>query len=249
MADILQWVGYALILVFFAQVIAALFPIALLQPQWIARASAALRGTASLPLLGTVLILLANMIDGSVLPSSRQLVQFRRIATIAALGFLLLIPLQSFATVRSINSQAQERQAELNRVIAAANQLQNATTEQQLRDAIRSIPGGNQLADRPLGADVQTIKTALLKRIQPSLKRAENQLQESKSQALENVYVPLLRDALTCLAYAIGFGGMGYNRVGKPTPLRRLLKARNPKLLNETGPDRTGVPRIHDIIP
>jgi len=244
MADVLQWVGYALILVFFAQVISALFPIALLKPQWIARASAALRGTASLPLLGTVLILLANMIDGSVLPSSRQLVQFRRIATIAALGFLLLIPLQSFATVRSINSQAQEQQAELNRVIAAANQLQKATTEQQLRDAIRSIPGGEQVANRPLGADVQTIKTALLRRIEPSVKRAENQLQQSKSQSLQNTIVPLFRDALICLAYAIGFAGMGHNPVGKPTPLRRLLKPRNPDLVKEMGATWPGLPRI-----
>ncbi|MEB3324566.1 MAG: hypothetical protein VKM17_04445 [Cyanobacteriota bacterium] len=244
MADLLQWVGYALILVFFAQVIAALFPIALLQAQWIVRASAALRGTASLPLLGTVLILLANMIDGSVLPSSWQLVQFRRIATIAALGFLLLIPLQSFASVRSINSQAQERQAEVNRVIEAANQLQKATTENQLRDAIRAIPGGEQLADRPLGADVQTIKTALLRRIQPSVKRAENQLQEIKSQALQNLYVPLFRDALTNLAYAIGFGGMGYNAIGKPTPLRRLLKPRNPELLKEISGTWPGLPRM-----
>lgn len=244
MADILQWVGYALVLVFFAQVISAFFPIALLQPQWIVRASAALRGTASLPLLGTALILLANMIDGSVLPSSRQLVQFRRIATIAALGFLLLIPLQSFATVRSINSQAQARQVELNRVIAAADQLKKATTEQQLRDAIRAIPGGEQVANRPLGADVQTIKTALLKRIQPSVKQAENQLQESKNQALQNIIVPLFRDALTCLAYVIGFAGMGHNPVGKPTPLRRLLKARNPELLKEMGATWPGLPRM-----
>jgi hypothetical protein len=235
MADVLQWVGYALILVFFAQVISAFFPIALLQPQWIVRASAALRGTASLPLLGTALILLANMIDGSVLPSSRQLVQFRRIATIAALGFLLLIPLQSFATVRSINSQAQARQVELNRVIAAADQL---------RDAIRAIPGGEQVANRPLGADVETIKTALLKRIQPSVNQAENQLQESKNQALQNIIVPLFRDALTCLAYVIGFAGMGHNPVGKPTPLRRLLKARNPELLKEMGATWPGLPRM-----
>lgn len=246
MADVLQWVGYALILVFFAQVISALYPIALLQPQWIVRASAALRGTASLPLLGTALILLANMIDDSVLPSSRQVVQFRRIATIATLGFLLLIPLQSFATVRSINNQAQERQAELNRVIAAADQLKKATTEQELRDAIRAIPGGEQVANRPLGANVQIIKSALLKRIQPSVKQAENQLQESKSQAFQNIIVPLFRDALTCLAYAIGFGGMGYNPPGKPTPLRRLLRTRNPELLKEMGAIWPGLPRMHE---
>lgn len=246
MADILQWVAYALFLAFLAQVITTFFPIALLQPQWIARVGAVLRGTASLPLLGTVLILLANMIDGTVLPSSQQLRQIRRIATIAALGFLLLIPLQSYATVRGINSQVQERQAELNRVISAANKLQKATTEQDLREAIRAIPGGEQIANRPLGADVQTIKTALLRRIQPSVKRAETQLQENKREAQKNIFIPLIRDALLCLAYAIGFAGMGYNAIGKPTPLRRLLKARNPELQKEMGGSWPGLPRMPD---
>ncbi|MFN9070101.1 MAG: hypothetical protein ACK5WI_04370, partial [Cyanobacteriota bacterium] len=38
-------------MVFLAQVITSLFPLALLQPQWMVRVSTALRGTASLPQL------------------------------------------------------------------------------------------------------------------------------------------------------------------------------------------------------
>lgn len=246
-ADCLQWVAYALILVFLAQLAAALFPVALLQPQWIVRMSATLRGTASLPLLGTVLLLLANMIDGSVSPSSRQINLIRRIATFAAIGFLLLIPLQSYGTVRTINAQVQERQGELNQVVSAANQLQNAKTEQQLREAIRAIPGGEQLANRPLGADVQTVKTFLLERIRPTVKRLENQLKENQSKALQNIVIPLLRDGVISLAYALGFAGMGYNKLGRPTPLRRLFKARNPELLKELGSSRwPGLPRMPD---
>ena len=244
-ADCLQWVGYALILVFLAQLVAALFPVALLQPQWIVRMSATLRGTASLPLLGTVLLLLANMIDGSVSPSSRQLTLIRRIATLAAIGFLLLIPLQSYGTVRTINAQVQERQGQLKQVVSAANQLQNAKTEQELREAIRAIPGGEQLANRPLGADVQTVKTFLLERIRPTVKRLENQLKENQSKALQNLVIPLLRDGVISLAYALGFAGMGYNKLGRPTPLRRLFKASNPELLKELGSSRwPGLPRM-----
>lgn len=237
--------AYALILVFLAQLVAALFPVALLQPQWMVRMSAALRGTASLPLLGTLLLLLANMIDGSVSPSSRQLMLIRRISTLAAIGFLLLIPLQSYGTVRTINSQVQERQGQLNQVVSAANQLQNAKTEKELREAIRAIPGGEQLANRPLGSDVQTVKTFLLERIRPTVKRLENQLKENQSKALQNVVIPLLRDGVISLAYALGFAGMGYNKLGRPTPLRRLFKAKNPELLKEMGSSRwPGLPRM-----
>jgi hypothetical protein len=233
MADSLQWLALALILVFLAQVIAALFPLALLKPEWMVRVSGAVRGTASLPMLGLALVMLANMIDGDVMPSSDYLRLMRRIATIAAIGFLLLIPLQSYGTVVSIRSQVQEGQAQLNRVVAAANQLQKANSEQELREAIRAIPGGEQLANRPLGADVQTIKTALIGRLRSNVSRLENQLKDSQNKALQNILTPLFRDGIIALAYAIGFAGMGYSKIGQPTPLRRLLKTHNPRLLKE----------------
>ncbi len=233
MADSLQWLAYALFIVFLAQVITALFPIALLQPQWMVRVSTAIRGTASLPLMATAMLMFANTIDGEVMPSSDQLRLIRRIATFAAVGFLLLIPLQSYGTVSSIRSQVQEGQGQLKRLADAANLVQNAANEQQLREAIRAIPGGEQLANRPLGADVQTIKTGLLARLRPSVKRLENQLNENQNKALQNTIGPLIRDGVIAVAYAIGFASMGYGKSGYPTPLRRILKTHNPRLLKE----------------
>ncbi|MEB3334079.1 MAG: HpsJ family protein [Cyanobacteriota bacterium] len=233
MADSLQWLAYALILVFLAQVIASLFPFGLLQPQWMVRVSGTLRGTASLPLMATAILMLANMIDSEVMPSSEQLRLVRKITTFAAIGFLLLIPLQSYGAVSLIRGQVQESQAQLDRLSKAANQVQKATSEQQLREAIRSIPGGEQLANRPLGADVQTIKTGLLGRIRPTLKRLENQLKENQSKAFQNAFGPLVRDGVIAFAYAMGFASMGYNKAGNPTPLRRILKTHSPRLLKE----------------
>lgn len=240
-ADSLQWLAYALILVFLAQVITALFPLALLQAQWIVRVSAALRGTASLPLLSLGLLLLAGMIDEEVMPSSRHLNRIRQIATYAAIGFLLLIPVQSYGAVRSINNQVRESQEQLNRLAAAANQVQQANTEQQLRQAIREIPGGERLADRPLGADVQTIKTGLLARLRPTVNRLENQLKDNQAKALQNTILPLVRDGLISLAYALGFAGIGANAPGHPTLLRRLLKPRNPSLRKLQGASWPGL--------
>lgn len=242
-ADTLQWVAYALLLVFLAQVIAALFPLALLQAPWIVRVSAALRGTASLPLLSIGLFLLASIVDAEVLPSSRHLNWIRRLATYAAIGFLLLIPLQSYGALRSINTQVQESQVQLNRLAAAANQIQQAATEQQLRQAIREMPGGERLADRPLGADVQTLKTGLLARLRPAVNRLENQLKDNKSNAQRSVILPLIRDGLISLAYALGFAGVGSNALGNPTLLRRFLKPRNASLRKLQGVTWPGKPK------
>jgi hypothetical protein len=230
MADGLQWLSFALILVFLAQIITALFPIALLQPEWMVRFSGSLRGIASLPLMALGLIMLANMIDDKVMPSSSHLQLLRRIASLAAIGFLLLIPLQTYGSVAGIRSQLQQNQAQLNSLTSAAELVQNASNESQLRDAIRAIPGADGVADQPLGADVKTIKSALLDKLRESTNGLQNQLDNSKTKAIESIIPPLIRDAIISLAYAIGFAGMGYGQNGNSSLLRRLLNTNKRRL-------------------
>jgi len=232
MADSLQWLAFGLILVFLAQVITALFPIALLQPEWIVRVSDTIRGTASLPVMALAMIMLANMIGRKVMPSYQYLNLFRRIASFAAIGFLLLIPLQTYGTVVGIRRQLQQGQTQLGSLVSAANMVQKASNETQLRDAIRAVPGAEELASRPLGADVQTIKKALLDRLSESTNRLKRQLDDAQSKALQSTILPLIRDAVISLGYAIGFAGMGYSKTGRPTPLRRILKTANLQILN-----------------
>ena len=235
MADSLQWLSFALILIFLAQVITALFPIALLQPEWMLRVSGTLRDVSSLPMMALGLIMLASTIDGKVLPCHQFLELFRRIATFAAIGFLLLIPLQIYGTVVSIGTQLQAGESQLSRLTSAAKLVQNSSNEKQLRAAIGSIPGAEELAARPLGADVQTIKIAILDRLRESTNRLQNELKDRYRIGLQQSIKPLIRDGIIALGYAIGFAGMGYNKIDQPTPLRRMLRARNPQLLKEQG--------------
>jgi hypothetical protein len=108
--------------------------------------------------------------------------------------------------------------------------VRNASNEQQLREAIRAIPGAEELASRPLGADVQTIKISLLDRLRQSTNSLQNQLKDTQRLSLQQSIKPLIRDGFIALGYAIGFAGMGYSNTGQPTPLRLLLKARSPQL-------------------
>jgi hypothetical protein len=234
-ADSLQWLSFSLILVFLAQVIASFFPIALFQPEWMVRISDSLRVTASLPIMALAMIMLANMIDKKVMPSSLYLQLFRRIASLAAIGFLMLIPLQTYGALVGINSQLQQGQAQLNKLSSAAELVQKASNEPQLREAIRAIPGAEELANRPLGADVNTVKRAFLDRLRQSKNSLQNQLNEAASKARQSLILPLIRDAAIALSYAIGFASMGYSKLGKPTPLRRILKPHNLQLVNEQG--------------
>jgi len=52
--------------------------------------------------------------------------------------------------------------------------VQHASNEQQLRDAIRAIAEAEALALRPLGADVQKVKKALIDKLQESTNNLQN---------------------------------------------------------------------------
>jgi len=177
--------------------------------------------------------MLANMIGRNVMPSYQYLNLFRRIASFAAIGFLLLIPLQTYGRVAGIRRQLQQGQTQLSSLGSAANMVRKASNETQLRDALRAVPGAEELASRPLGADVQTIKKALLDRLHESTNRLKFQLDDAQNKALLNTVTPIIRDAVISIGYAIGFAGMGYSKTGKPTPLRRILKAKNSQIHND----------------
>jgi len=229
-ADNLQWISFTLLLVFSAQFISALFPIALLQPEWMVRVSSSLRGTANLPIIALTLIMLANMINKNVEPTSQHLNLLRRIASLAAIGFMLLIPLQTYATLAGIRSDLKQGEAQLGSLVSAAKLVQNAGNEQQLRSAIRTMPGGEELANRPLGADVQKVRTALLERLRESTNRLQNQLNETQNRVMQGAIIPLIRDAVIDLAYAIGFASMGHGDFNGVGTLSGLLKGFKQKL-------------------
>jgi hypothetical protein len=59
-------------------------------------------------------------------------------------------------------------------LVSVGKLVQHASNEQQLRDAIRAIAEAEALALRPLGADVQKVKKALIDKLQESTNNLQN---------------------------------------------------------------------------
>ena len=140
-ADILQWVALALFIVFLAILLAAMLPLEILDSRWQVRVISALLGSASLPLIGVVLILLANYLDDGVSPFADKIGLFRRLAGFAAIGFLLLIPLQITAGSRLLNQQSGDEVGQLKVLQRAADSIRSANNEADLKNALRQLPG------------------------------------------------------------------------------------------------------------
>ena len=112
LADPLKWIGLALLGTYVATVIAAALPVKLLDPTWINRICGSLRGGVSFPLEGMALIMIGAYLQrtGKEPP---MVTDFRRLCSLVALGFVLMIPLQSWAGQKLTDLAVQNQQARI----------------------------------------------------------------------------------------------------------------------------------------
>ena len=208
-ADILQWAALALFVVFLAILLAAMLPLQILDSRWQVRVISALLGSASLPLMGVVLMMLSNYLDDGVSPFGSKIALLRRLAGFAAIGFLLLIPLQITAGSRLLNQQSGNEVGQLKVLQRSADAIRSATNEADLKNALRQLPGAPTNLDRPLAAPLPQVKEALISRLDPAVKRLQTQVEEAKQNRLQQALGIWIRDAGMAAGYAIGFSGLG----------------------------------------
>ncbi len=208
-ADILQWVALALFIVFLAILLAAILPLEILDSRWQVRVISALLGSSSLPLIGVVLILFSNFLDENVSPIGSKISLLRRLSGFAAIGFLLLIPLQITAGSRLLNQQSGNEVTQLKVLQRAADAIRSSNNEADLKNALRQLPGAPSNLDRPLAAPLPQVKDALISRLDPAVKRLQSQVDEAKQNRLQQALGIWIRDAGMAAGYAIGFSGLG----------------------------------------
>ena len=112
LADPLKWIGISLLGVFVATAVAAALPVKLMDSIWINRICGSIRGGVSFPLIAMALIMIGAYLQrtGKEPP---MVTDFRRLCSWAALGFLLMIPLQSWAGQKLTDLAVQNQQARI----------------------------------------------------------------------------------------------------------------------------------------
>jgi hypothetical protein len=207
-AQILQWSGVALILVFLVNVLFSAYPVALARPEWQLQLCGQIRGGASFALVGALLLLISLQLDRNVLPLADWLGTFRRLALLAAIGYLLLIPLQTNAALgvaRGANGQDRQALQSLNQKIQA---VRNADTDEKLRESISSLPGAPSLRGRSFGASLPTVRRRLLDQLEPQARRIETAITSRKRARILGGLQDWIRDGLINVCYGLGFAGL-----------------------------------------
>lgn len=213
-----RWAALAMFFVYGASIISVLFPLQLREPLWHQNAINSLVNNGVIPLVGLSLLQLLRLIHPDLRPTRELLKSASRWALPAALGFLLLVPLQVGVAISVLNQadsndlgQSQQARQQIARLRAA---IQAAGSSHELAQAVPGLPPqvadqlADQLADQPLAEARQQLLTNLDReegRIQPRLNSA-------KTKRRWAVARDAFRNIVACLALAAAFFALRLRR-------------------------------------
>ena len=141
----LSVVALVLFVLFASLVAPALFPLQVLDPAWQLRLAGTLINTAAFPLLGLALLQIAAELGphDPLLKSRASLCS--QLAVAAALGFLLLLPLQTIAGLRTSrtvnNAQAARIQGAEAKLKVLRQAVAGATSNADLNQQLQKLQG------------------------------------------------------------------------------------------------------------
>ena len=222
LADPLKWIGIGLLGTYVATVIAAALPVKLLDPIWINRICGSIRGGVSFPLEAMALIMLGAYLQrtGKEPP---MVTDFRRLCSLVALGFVLMIPLQSWAGQKLTDLAVQNQQARIEPAQRALKAVYAATNAEELLNAIRIIPGAPPNISGRFEEPVPKIRERLISEIEPQVRQQKEQLKLVTGEIRRDSFINLIKDGFVALFSALAFAAIGRSKPYKPTLLQSLL--------------------------
>lgn len=223
LADRLAFMAMALFVIYLITLLATILPVRLLDTAWQLRFISACLDSATIPLVALGLIHLAAYLDPENPALQRRRDTLARLAIVAVLGFLLIIPLQAYAGWNSVATARANVARQLSVATGTFDLLQEtistATSLDNLQARLQAIQTpslGIRFED--LGLPLPETKRAMLARLKEVREQVEARIQAPAPQAIEAVARDSLRVMLSSLALAIAFA-MGAQRKGQEVPL------------------------------
>ena len=198
--------GEALIFLFLVNVAFNVFPLQLSDSGWQERFAYIFRTTSFFPLLGSSLIFLCEIQARSAGgPPFFPLRRIQRLAPVAALGFLMLIPLQINSVYTQIRDSDNEAQRSIRQVERQVNTISGIKSFPELQQILSRIPPDLQPQS---GQSIAEIRVRLVDRAETELARLRIAANTAKRRAIEKAVPDSIRDLLMCLIYFIAFYGI-----------------------------------------
>ena len=149
-----------------AAVVLALFPLRLADRQWQLGVLANLVANGSWILIGLVLLHLASMLEPRNRALSQRLMLWRRLAALAAVGYLLIAPLQVAITWIGVDASRNTRERLISnsetQLQAYRDALMGSTNLTDLKERLGAIPGAPPLPEQASQLPYAEVRERLL---------------------------------------------------------------------------------------
>lgn len=205
-----HWVGLVLLGSFLVALINAT-PLRIGDTSWQLNLIGLLLSNGGTALLGALLLCLGRLFNPNDAQIFRRAGLVRTLATWVALGWLLLIPLQLFLSVRLINTQAGQEIGQIRTIERASRAVRSATSEDELRAAMAQIP--NQPPLPKLTVPLEIGKANLLAQFQKTINTAKTRQEELSSNRWQTWSKEAFRNCLQSALLTLGFLAIGKNRL------------------------------------
>jgi len=223
------WSGAGLLLVFLAFVLVDSLPLQLLNPAWQLRFTNRMINTSLLALLGFLLLHLGLFIDPANGFLQAQLATARQWAIVVVVAFLLLVPLQGFATWRVLSqaqgTQAMQRTMLGERVTMIRQAIEAATSPQDLQARFSRLQGPRpQLPAAALSLPIGELKRSLLDELQRTETRATGRIGGPAPTDVWALGQGVARVSIAALGFAVAFAAGAQRPRASLTLLQQLSR-------------------------
>lgn len=236
-----QGSSISLVLAGVLAVLTALIPLRVTNREWQMGLIGSLIANGSWLLVGLVLMHLAAMLQPRNLKLGSRLLSFRRIAALAAAGYLLLAPLQLAMTWTQLDSSRNQQQRVLTTTLRELKNwrsvIDSSSTIVEMRRRMQALPGAPEI---PASADQLPLPVARRELLR-QLDLAEQRVRAGANRQAEGpnrleIWKQTLRGALVSLLLAAGFASGAEGLFGQNSLLQSLDLVRRRSLLTTIKP-------------
>jgi len=223
LADRLGIIAMVLFVLYGVTALAAMVPIQPLDTLWQLKAISTLIDSAAIPLVGLALLHLAAYLDPANSTLAKRRDQLARLAILAVIGFLLLIPgqaLASWSTVATARARVTTQLSSANRSFALVREaISAATSVDDLQSRLQSLQSPELgIRFENLGLPLSETKRQMLIRLNEVEEQVKTKINAPPPEAIEDVASNSGRVMGTSLVYALAFA-MGAQRRSQEIPL------------------------------
>jgi hypothetical protein len=217
--------GYSLLGIFLAINLFNFLPLKIGDPGWLQKVTENFQYLGIIALVGALLISSSRLFSNFDNLDSRYIVErirlVRKICKFAFIGWLLLIPLQTWSGFKVIRQIQSNERMETKKLYNLRNQFKSLTTEQDLRNLINQQPGTPPIPDK-LPISFENFQKKFVQRIDEQIKRIETLAEENNSARMQRWIADLAKQVIINIFLATGFRSIGQTRNNN-----RIFKASN----------------------